>query len=486
MNQQLSEILKNIDFEIRGILPKTINKIQADSRLIGKDNLFVAIRGLATDGHKYLHQCEKSGIAAVVVEEFSDDISIPQIKVKNSKKALLEIANNYYEKPTDSLKIIGITGTNGKTTTTYLIDKILRKIGYKCGTIGTFGYSINDIQHETDLTTPDIIQLFDIFYQMKNNGIEYVVMEVSSHAIAMNRVEKIKFDAAVFTNISRDHLDFHKTIENYAETKSKLFSMIPKSGFTIINNEDKYAPLFLKKSQSHNNTFSINSNTDFSFSENTTFNNGIHGEIIIRDKKYDFQSLLSGEFNMKNLLAAIGVCHNLNIPMIYILNVIREIAPPPGRLQEISFSGTPRVFVDYAHTPDAITNALSALKSIVPKDGKLISVFGCGGNRDKTKRSLMAKASEEIANFTILTTDNPRFENSEDIINDTKKGFRNKEKYTIISNRKDAIIYAIATSTTKDIVAVLGKGHETYQEINGTKYHFDDAEIVREFLNEIK
>jgi UDP-N-acetylmuramoyl-L-alanyl-D-glutamate--2,6-diaminopimelate ligase len=406
--------------------------------------------------------------------------------VADSKKALLSVVENFYENPTQSLTVIGITGTNGKTTTTYLIHSILQYLGYNSGTIGTYGYSINNRSYKTNLTTPDIVQLYDIFYEMKQNKIQYVVMEVSSHAIALDRIARIKFNGAVMTNISRDHLDFHKTMENYAKTKSELFRMIPKSGFTITNIDAPYSPLFLKKSQAVTLTYSLESEADFTFSKNTSRINGINGKLIYREKVYDFHSLLSGKFNMQNLLAAVALCHQLNIPMVYILNALREILPPPGRLQEIPQLNAPRIFIDYAHTPDAITNALNSLKELLPENGRLVAVFGCGGNRDKTKRPLMSQAAESMADFSILTTDNPRNEDPSAIIKDAEKGFRDASNYKIIVDRQEAIEYALKNFTYDDIIAVLGKGHEDYQEIKGKREPFDDAKIVRDYFNENK
>src|SRR6056297_2622709 len=336
MNHEIKSLLKNIDCDVRGELPESVNKVKSDSRLVEKGDLFVAINGQNSDGHTFLPNITKSEASVAVVETFADHVDIPQIKVSDSKAALQEIANNFYECPSDDMTVIGVTGTNGKTTTTYLIHEILMNTGHKVGVIGNYGYKINDKARETNFTTPDIIQLFDILYQMKQEHIEYVVMEVSSHAIAMRRIDKVKFDGAVFTNISRDHLDFHKTLDNYAKTKAKLFEMLPHSGFALINQQDDYAPLYLKKSTARNLTYSIDGHTDYYFSPDVTYGNGIQGKLYYHEKVYDFSSPLTGEFNMKNLLAAIGVCHNLNIPMVYILNALREIAPPPGRLQEIS------------------------------------------------------------------------------------------------------------------------------------------------------
>ncbi len=486
MNQSIKNLLGNIDYEVSGELPESINKIKSDSRLVEKGDLFVAIKGLNFDGHTFLPIIAKSGASVAVVERFNDEINLPQVKVANSKEALLKIANNFYEQPTDDMTVIGVTGTNGKTTTTYLIQKILMHTGHNGGIIGTYGYTINNKTIETNFTTPDIIQLFDILYQMKQQGVEYVIMEVSSHAIAMQRIDKVKFDGAVFTNISRDHLDFHKTLDKYAAAKAKLFEMLPHSGFALINQEDDYAPMILKKSKARNLTYSVQGPADYYFSGDTTFKNGIQGRLFFHEKIYDFSSLLSGTFNMNNLLAAIGVCHNLNIPMVYILNALRDIAPPPGRLEEVSEAGHARVFIDYAHTPDAIENALRTLKNIVPEKGQLISIFGCGGNRDQTKRPLMAKASEKYADLSILTTDNPRFEVPQAIINEAKKGFSSPETYRIITDRAEAIRSALSLSKKEDIIAILGKGHETYQDIEGDKFNFDDKAIVREFFNENK
>ncbi len=482
--KKLKALIQNIDYETHGELPAKISNLISDSRLAQKGDLFFALKGYSTDGHLYLQQVEKAGATCAIVEEFDKSLDLPQIKVADSKAALLSICPIYFDYPTQNLSVIGITGTNGKTTTTYLASQILQKTGHTTGTIGTYGYTINDKTYKTDLTTPDILQLYRIFHKMKDSGIEYLVMEVSSHAIALNRVKNLIFDGVVFTNISRDHLDFHKTLDQYAATKARLFSQVKKSGFCIVNREDSYAPLFLNAATGDCYTFSLSEPTDYRFSKKTSFTNGINGQLIVRSKLYDFHSPLSGEFNMRNLLAALAICHHLNIPMVYILNAIRQITPPPGRLEEISVPGKARFFIDYAHTPDAIKNALKALKAIVPEKGRLISIFGCGGNRDKSKRPLMAEASETFADLSILTTDNPRFEHPKDIIKDAEKGFRSKKNYIIVTDRKEAILRVVKETTQSDIVAILGKGHETYQDINGEKIDFDDKQIVKDALDE--
>ena len=481
MSNSLSEILQGIEFRRLGNLPTSVAALSVNSNELAKGALFFAIRGAKDDGHKYVKNAIQNGAAAVVVEEVVADESIPQIIVADTKTALSKAAANFYENPTNNMTIVGVTGTNGKTTTVYLLNEIFKEAGLKHGTVGTLGYSIGDERFSSNLTTPDSIQLQQIFKKMLNRGVEIAAMEVSSHALALHRVDDVHFKAAVFTNISQDHLDFHHSLDEYATTKSKLFAMIEKDGFVINNLDDNYSDLFKNAARCRLFTYSLLKTADFTWAPGVTWSNGISGEILTPNGKIEIKSRLSGQFNLKNILAATAVAVNLNIDDKIIASALSGVESVPGRLQEISHPGQLRVFIDYAHTPDAITNVLQTLREMLPTSGRLIVVFGCGGNRDRDKRPKMARAVESLADQAIVTTDNPRFEEPHDIIEDIVKGFTSGYNFKVIIDRKEAILDALKNAEQNDIIAILGKGHETYQEIRGVRYPFYDGEIEQQF-----
>ena len=481
--KNLEKILQGIDYTVYGKLPDFVTSLANDSRKVEKGSLFFAIRGTSTDGHKFLDQAEKNDAAAVVVEEKSD-LDIPQILVENSREALSTAAKNFYNDPTSQLKLIGITGTNGKTSTVYILQQILSTAQIPNGSVGTLGYTIEDQHFDSSLTTPDIIDLQRTYRKMVDQRVEIAVMEVSSHALAMKRVEDIQFQGVCFTNISQDHLDFHKDMDDYASTKARLFGMVDSSGFAVSSIDSQYSHLFIDNCSAAVHTFSLEKDADYTWSADTTFHNTIKGEIQTPDQNIEIECPLSGKFNLQNILAAVAIADQLEIKKEKISEALAEIQSVPGRLQEITAPDQPRIFIDYAHTPDAILNVLDELRNVIPKGGHLKVIYGCGGNRDKAKRPLMTQAVEKYADLPILTTDNPRFEEPEDIIADAKEGFSRNAEYQVIINRKEAIQNTLKNSSQKDIIAILGKGHETYQEIQGTKYPFSDFKIVQEWINE--
>jgi len=481
LSNLISEILKSIEYRRLGNLPFSVSVLSVNSNELIEGALFFAIRGAKDDGHKYVKNAIQNGAAAVVVEEPVADESIPQIIVADTKMALSKAAANFYDNPTKNMTIVGVTGTNGKTTTVYLLNEIFKEAGIKRGTVGTLGYSIEDERFSSNLTTPDSIQLQQIFKKMLDRGVEVAAMEVSSHALALHRVDDVHFKAAVFTNISQDHHDFHHSLDEYAATKSQLFGMIEKDGFVVNNLDDNYSDLFQKSAKSRLVTYSLTKAADFTWAPGVTWVDGISGEILTPHGKIEIKSRLSGQFNLKNILAATAVAVNLNIDEKTITSALARVTSVPGRLQEIAQPGNFRVFIDYAHTPDAITNVLQTLRRMLPANGRLIVVFGCGGNRDRDKRPKMAQAVESLADLAIVTTDNPRFEEPQDIIADIIKGFSSGYNFKVIVDRQSAIFDTLKNAQQNDIIAILGKGHEPYQEIRGVRYPFYDGEIVQKF-----
>ncbi|HMA62521.1 MAG TPA: UDP-N-acetylmuramoyl-L-alanyl-D-glutamate--2,6-diaminopimelate ligase [bacterium] len=481
--KDLEHILEGIDYTVFGKLPKSVTSLANDSRKVKKGSLFFAIRGTSTDGHKYLDQAVNNDASAVVVEEKSD-LDIPQIIVENSRTALSRAAKNFYNDPTSKLKLIGITGTNGKTSTVYILRQILNSAQIPNGSVGTLGYTIKDQHFDSSLTTPDIIDLQKTYRKMVAQNVKIAIMEVSSHALAMKRVEDIHFQGVCFTNISQDHLDFHKNMDNYASTKARLFGMVDSSGFAISSIDSQYSHLFIDNCMATVHTFSMEKDADYTWSADTTFHNTIKGRIRTPDQNIKIECPLSGKFNLQNILAAVAIADQLEIKKENISKAMAEIESVPGRLQEITAQGQPRIFIDYAHTPDAILNVLEELHNITPENGQLKVIYGCGGNRDRAKRPLMTQAVEKYADLPILTTDNPRFEEPEDIISHAEQGFSENSDYQIIINRKEAIQNTLKNSSQTDIIAILGKGHETYQEIKGKKYPFSDFKIVQEWIDE--
>jgi len=481
LSKRLLEILNGLDYQAIGVLPETVSEISLNSQALEKGALFFAIRGAKDDGHKYVPGAAQKGAAAVVVEEPISECIIPQIIVQDTKVALSRAAANFYGNPTAGMRVIGVTGTNGKTTIVYLLNEIFKEAGLRRGTVGTLGYSLEDERCPLNLTTPDSLQLHQIFRLMADRRVETAAMEVSSHSLSLHRVDDIHFSAGVFTNISQDHLDFHSTLDEYAIAKSKLFKIVENGGFVVNNVDDKYANLFRQAAHTKIVTYALQNQADVHWAVGVTSSDGISGTIVTPFANITVVSRLSGEFNLKNILAAVATAINLNINDKIIAAALARVQSVPGRLQEIVQPGPARVFVDYAHTPDAIINVLQTLRTMLTSNGRLIAIFGCGGNRDRTKRPKMAQAVESLADLAIVTTDNPRFEEPETIIADAIQGFSAGYKYLKITDRKEAITETLKLARPGDIIAILGKGHETYQEIRGVRTPFYDGEIVEKY-----
>ena len=481
----LKDILTGLDYEVvQGTIDVEINKVNYDSRKVSENDLFVCVKGYATDGHKYADKAVLSGAKVIVVQ---DDIDLNNdkvviIKCNDTRKALAVMGANYYANPADKMKIIGITGTNGKTTTAFMIKDILESAGKKVGLIGTIANYVCGEKIHTERTTPESLELQELFAYMVDKGAQYCVMEVSSHSLALDRVYGIEFECGIFTNLTRDHLDFHKTFENYYAAKFKLFE---RSSIKLINIDDTYGMQVLndckKLSPGNLYSFSVKKESDYRAYDEVMGSRNIEFKVKL-DKEEDFILGIPGEYNIYNALGAIGVCHKLGISIDAIRNGI-ENAVVPGRCERVGkeFNLPYEIIIDYAHTPDGLENILKTAKAFTK--GKLIAIFGCGGDRDKVKRPQMGKIGIDIADIAVITSDNPRSEEPMSIIDDIKAGL-DKDNYIIIENRHDAIKKAIEIAEEGDVIVIAGKGHETYQILKDKTIHFDEREVVKEILTQ--
>lgn len=478
--QYLLENLTNV--EISGDTNKEINKIEYDSKKIEKNDIFVAINGFKDNGIKYIDDVINNGACAIVYQdEIEKKEGITYIKVEDSRIALAIMSATYYGNPARKLKIIGVTGTKGKTTTTYMIRDIMLASGKKIGMIGTICNTYGDIKEESIRTSPESLDLQALLARMVEAGMEYVVMEVSSHALALNRVYGIKFIVGVFTNLSEDHLDFHKTMENYLEAKAKLFEM---SDFAIVNGDDIYAPRLLKMIKIKKATYGLDNAVDLTATDIRVNPSYVEFKMYVNKMLETIKINIPGRFTVYNALAAIGVCSLFGAQMDAICGAL-GVLRVPGRNEVIDLNKTFTVIVDYAHTPASLEAILSSAKRYTK--GRVICVFGCGGNRDKEKRAMMGEIAGRLADFTVITTDNPRDENPGKIIEDIEKGIKQtRGLYKAIENRRQAIKFAMRIAWKSDVIIIAGKGHETYQEVeNGKKLYFDDKEIVKKLAEEM-
>lgn len=471
----LKELLKNIRYEISGNDEIEIKGIAYDSRKVKEGYLFVAIKGFETDGHKYIESALKNGAVAVLGE---DDISCEctYVKTPDSRKALALCGAEFYDHPEKKLKIIGLTGTNGKTTTTYLIRQILMMKGLRCDLIGTNQILVGDEVIESSRTTPESLDLYALFAKMAECGGEYVVMEVSSHSLELDRVYGVEFETAVLTNITQDHLDFHKTMENYAAAKAKLFAMSKSSA---INLDSDFAEVCINKAKGKVLTYSVDKDSLVHATEIKMSERGVIFNICPDGKTHEMRLGIPGKFSVYNAMAAICACINLGIDMTDIEKGLVLAKSVKGRIEVIHTNTPYTVIIDYAHTPDGLVNIISAVRAFAK--ARVITVFGCGGNRDVTKRPKMGRIAEELSDFVVVTSDNPRHEDPALIIEDILKGME-KDNHIIEVNRKDAIAKAMEIADKDDIIILAGKGHETYQVIGDTNYDFNERDIIREIL----
>ncbi len=458
-----------------------VESIATDTRKLKKGGLFVALRGSADgDGHKYIDEAKKQGASFIVAENSYQTNDKNIIKVNSTLNAMPKIASNFYKKPSEKVKLIGVVGTNGKTTISYIIENILIKWGKKVGVIGTINYRYNGKIFKNDYTTPEALDVQRILSDMAKTGVEYVVMEVSSHAIALKRVKECSFDAAIFSNFSQDHLDFHKTIKDYWECKKSFFEeyLKDRQKFAIINTLNSEGT---ELSESLKQIEQIKIGKDIKAEDVKLTINGIDGVLNIFGEKFEFKSNSIGSYNLENILCAVGLSFVFKVPYNYIIEGIEDFSVP-GRVEKIETKDK-TIFIDYAHTPDALEKVLQSLTQL--KTGRIITVFGCGGGRDKDKRKKMGKISEKYSDFSIITSDNPRDEEPISIIEDVVQGFINKEKYIVKEKREEAFKTAIDMIKKGDTLLIAGKGHEDYQIIKGKKLHFDDKESVLAILGKL-
>ena len=480
----LNNILTGVEIEnIIGNPDIEIHKIQFDSRKVKKNDVFFAIPGTVVNGHKFITNAVKSGAVAIVCEYIPEKINenIIYIKVKNSAKALGIIASHYYNKPSLNIKVVGITGTNGKTTIATLLYKLVKSSGLKAGLISTVEYFVNDKKYDSTHTTPDSLKIQQLFAEMVKEECEYCFMEVSSHAIVQGRLAGISFTGGIYTNITHDHLDYHKTFDEYIKAKKQFFDELPSNSFALLNNDDRNAKIMMQNTKAETAYYSLKTMSEYKAKILETH---IDGTLVVIDGKELWISFI-GKFNIYNLLAVYACALKLGFDKEEILKQLSLLKPVRGRFEYIKSGDEKIAIVDYAHTPDALTNVLNAINEIRTGKEQVITVVGAGGNRDKTKRPKMAVAAIEHSDKVIYTSDNPRNEDPDQIINDMLAGVNKTDahKYLVISDRREAIKTAIMLAKSKDIILVAGKGHEDYQEINGVKHHFDDKEVIEENFN---
>ena len=480
---KLNEVLKNITpIKIVGNDNVEITGVNIDSRRIKAGHLFVAIRGTQVDGHQFIDKAIELGADAVLCEELPEKLSrhVTYVQVESTEDAVGKVATLFYGNPSHKLKLVGVTGTNGKTTIATLLYNMFRKFGYKVGLLSTVCNYIDDVEVPADHTTPDPIELNELLAKMVEAGCEYAFMECSSHAIHQKRIGGLKFAGGLFTNLTRDHLDYHKTFENYRNAKKAFFDSLPKDAFAITNADDKNGMIMVQNTKATVKTYSIRSMADFRARILECHFEGMYLEIDGREVGVQF----IGKFNVSNLLAVYGAAIMLGKKPEDILLVLSTLHSVSGRLEPIHSPEGFTAIVDYAHTPDALANVLNAIHEVLDGKGHVITVCGAGGNRDKGKRPLMAQEAVRQSDKVIITSDNPRFEDPQEIINEMLAGLNEQQMRKVISivDRKEAIRTACMMAQKGDVVLVAGKGHENYQEIKGVKHHFDDKEVLHEIF----
>lgn len=480
----LSDILNGVDvLDILGNKEIEISEIVFDSRKVIENSLYIAIKGTLADGHQYISSAIEKGAKGIVCEVLPEqkEEGITYIKVENSSEVLGLLASNFYANPSKDLILIGVTGTNGKTSVSTLLFDVFQKMGYLSALISTVEYRIGDEVFPSTHTTPDIITLNKILSKAVEQGCQYAFMEVSSHGIHQGRIDGLNFRIAGFTNITHDHLDYHKTFLEYLNTKKRFFDELPQTAVAITNIDDKNGLVMLQNTKAKKKTYAVKTLADY------------HGKLLELDfngmlldfNGKEFWTTLTGKFNVYNLLLVFAIARELGFEENEILTTISKLKRVNGRFEVLKSQGGIIFVVDYAHTPDALENILDSINEIRTKNERLITIFGCGGDRDREKRPEMGKVATRKSTLAIITSDNPRTEDPAQIIKEIEAGVesQNFSKYITIPDRKEAIKMAIKFAEPKDIVLVAGKGHETYQEINGVRHHFDDKETILELVN---
>lgn len=480
---KLNDLLVGIPTQaIYGNTDIDIRAIEFDSRKIEAGDVFVAQAGTAVDGHQFIGSCIDKGAKAIVCQVLPDELKddCTYIQVEDTNKALGLMASNYYGQPSRQLTLVGVTGTNGKTTIATLLYKLVRALGHKAGLLSTV---VNYIENEaipSTHTTPDALELNGLLRRMVDAGCEYCFMEVSSHSIAQERIAGLDFDGALFTNLTRDHIDYHKTFDNYRDTKKKLFDGLKKSAFAVTNKDDKNGLVMTQNTKAQVHTYSTRALADY---KAQILEEGFEGMMLVINGKEVFVPLV-GRFNVSNLLCIYGAALCLGFEELDVLRTLSTLTPVNGRFEAIRSPKGWTAIIDYAHTPDAVDNVIQTIHEILGKKGQLITIVGCGGNRDKGKRPMMAKIAKEGSDQLILTSDNPRDEEPKDILKDMTDGLSEEQMRStlVIEDREMAIKTACLMAQSGDVILVAGKGHEDYQIIKGVKHHFDDHEQVRKYL----
>ncbi|GAB3710991.1 UDP-N-acetylmuramoyl-L-alanyl-D-glutamate--2,6-diaminopimelate ligase [Flavobacterium koreense] len=482
----LKDILYKVAIEaVKGSTEIAVNKIEFDSRKIQENDVFVAIRGTVSNGHDFIEKAINLGAVVVVCDILPEVIitGITYIQVKDTNSALAFMASNYYDNPSSKLRLVGITGTNGKTTIASLLYQLFKKAGYKVGLLSTVKIMVNDVEHKATHTTPDSLTINYFLNEMIEIGCDYCFMEVSSHGVHQKRTEGLHFEGGVFTNLSHDHLDYHPTFAEYRDVKKSFFDHLPKSAFALTNVDDKNGAVMLQNTNARKLTYALKSYANY---KAQILENQLSG-LLLKINENEVWVKLIGTFNAYNLLAIYGTAVELGLESLEVLRLLSELESVSGRFQFIVSNDKITAIVDYAHTPDALENVLKTINDIRTKNEQLITVVGCGGDRDKTKRPIMANIATQMSDKVIITSDNPRTENPSTIIAEMEAGVepQNFKKSLSIEDRKNAIKTACQLANANDIILIAGKGHETYQEIQGVRHDFDDMKIVKEFLEQM-
>ena len=483
----LKDILYKVAIEaVKGTTEIAVNAIHFDSRKIKEKDVFVAIRGVVSDGHEFIATAISNGALAIVCDTFPDTIvvGVTYIQVKDTNSALAFMAANFYDSPSSKLKLVGITGTNGKTTVASLLYQLFKRAGYKVGLLSTVKILVDEVEYKATHTTPDSLTINYYLSEMIANGVEYCFMEVSSHGVHQKRTEALHFSGGVFTNLSHDHLDYHPTFSEYRDVKKSFFDHLPKTAFSLSNIDDKNGQIMLQNTQAIKLTYALKSFADY---KAQILENQLSG-LLLKINENEVWVRLIGTFNAYNLLAIYGTAVELGLEPFETLRYLSELESVSGRFQFIISNAKITAIVDYAHTPDALENVLKTINDIRTKNEQLITVIGCGGDRDKTKRPIMADIASTLSDKAIITSDNPRTENPETIIAEMEEGVapQNYKKTIAIVDRKQAIKTACQLAQPNDIILIAGKGHETYQEIQGVRHDFDDMKIVKEILDQLQ
>ena len=484
--QELKDILYRVTINaVVGSTNVQVNALYFDSRKISKNDVFVAIKGSVSDGHQFIDIAIENGAVAIVCETLPDNLQngITYIEVENASSALAFMASNYYKNPSENLKLVGVTGTNGKTTVATLLYQLFKKAGYKVGLLSTVKIMVDEKEYKATHTTPDSLTINRYLNLMSDEGVEFCFMEVSSHGIHQNRTEGLHFEGGIFTNLSHDHLDYHDTFAEYRDVKKSFFDMLSSKAFALVNIDDKNGLVMLQNTKAIKYTYALKSYADY---RAHILENQFSG-LLLKINDNEVWTRLIGNFNAYNILAIYATAELLGLEKVENLRLISELESVAGRFQYIISDEKITAIVDYAHTPDALHNVLETINSIRTKNEELITVVGCGGDRDKTKRPKMGHIASTLSTKVIFTSDNPRSEVPESIIEDIEKGVepQNFKKTLSIVDRKQAIRTACQMAQANDIILIAGKGHETYQEVKGERFEFDDYKIVQEFLKQL-